>query len=161
MEESVENLTTAQGVISFTRVRKQGDKHQDLCNGKKEIEFLPREKNTGEVPKMKGNTKLIQEHHASCWGCLLLNPDEVEYFDCYSQNPSRGFVKELIRRAVKLFENYWEPVIRTNLKSYDIDDIPMDEIINDEDIDFSCRYYLRNIKNWREGEMESNSLFSV
>ena len=156
------------------RAHKSGkarDNHQDLCDEKKEIKFLSRDKNTGEVPKMKfrnieglsrcpfvgyansedflkpmyrlkGNTKLIQEHNASCWGCFLSNPDEVEYFDCYSQNPTREFVKEL-RRAVKRFENYWEPVIKTDLKNYDIDDILIDEIINDEDINFSCRYYLK------------------
>ena len=157
------------------------DKHQELCYEKKKVIFKARDKNTGEVPKikfrniaglsrcpfvgsadsedflrpmyrLKGNTKLIQEHNASCWGCLLMNPDEIEYFDCYSKNPTREFVKELMKRAGKLFENYWEPVIKTNLKKCDNNDIPIDEIIKDESIDFSCRYFL---KIFFEGERDA------
>ena len=37
-------------------------------------------------------------------------------------------------------------MIKTNLKNYDIDDIPIDEIINDEDIDFDCRYFLKEME---------------
>ena len=166
---------------------KARDNHQFLCEGGKIIEFLPRDKKTVEVPKMKfrniagllkcpfvgcadsedflkpmyrlkGNAKLIQEHNASCWGCALKITAKVEYFDCYSENLTREFRKELVKRAFQIFEEYWESVIETNLEYYDGNDIPIDKIIKDEDIDFSCRYYLKEkeipLKTKRIGEEE-------
>ena len=92
--------------------------------------------------RLKGNTKLIQEHNASCWGLFFSGPDEIEYFDCYHPNPTREFVNELLKLAGGLFEKYWVPVIKTNLKNYDNIDIPIDEII-DENVCFSCKYNLK------------------
>ena len=155
------------------------DNLQFFCEGGKNIVFLPQNKETGDVPKMKfkniyglskchfvgyadsesslrptyisrGETKLIQEHNASCWGCIFNTSGKSEYFDCYSENPTREFSVELIRRAISIFEKYWEARVITSLANYSYADIPMDEIINDESIDFSCRYFLKEREMTRE-----------
>lgn len=149
------------------------DNHEFLCKGNKKIVFLPRDIKTGEVPKikfsyipgllrcpfvgtadsedflhpvfsLKDDTQLVQEHNASAWGYALSTPlkKEVEYVQCYSENPTDEFVKELIKRAILIFHGYWEPSINTSLgKDFYLDKDLL--IVNDESIDFSCRYYLQ------------------
>ena len=97
--------------------------------------------------QLNGQTKLAQEHNAAAWGCALTTPlqKEVEYIQCYSENPTEEFVKKLIQKASQLFHEYWEPCIKTNLgkEVYEINDIPIKAILKDNSVKFERRYYLK------------------
>ena len=91
--------------------------------------------------KLKGDTKLIQKHNASSWGFYFLGPDgKRRYCDFFPPNPTEGFVRGLVNLADERFEEYWEPVVKTDLTADEERRLSLEEIINNKDIDYICRY---------------------
>ena len=63
---------------------------------------------------LKGNTKLIQRHTASCWGYCYNGPfGRKEYYDFFPPNPTKKFVQSLIDKARNIFHEFWKPVVKT------------------------------------------------
>ena len=94
---------------------------------------------------LKGNTKLMQRHIASCWGYYYVGPfGERKYYDFFPENPTENFIQSLICKAKNIFSEFWEPVVRTSLDSLRNRSIVLDDrILKDESIDYSYRYYLK------------------
>ena len=94
---------------------------------------------------LKGNTKLIQRHTSSCWGYYYIGPfGKTKYYDFFPKNPTVKFVQSLIHKVKSIFYKFWEPVVKTNLKLLSESETILDEeIINDKNIDYSYRYYLK------------------
>ena len=95
--------------------------------------------------KRGDSTVLVQEHNASCWGFHFVGPDEQrKYFDFFPPNPTEKFVRGLILLSRQLFDEYWEPVVRTNLTLHQQSFVPIEEILRNKNIKYSLRHYLKH-----------------
>ena len=162
---------------------KKRNKHQKNCFGLRTRKYKDRDALTSEPPKMKfrnirgltripsvcygdgecnlkpeyirkGNTKLVQEHDASCWGFHYIGPYRTKHYDFFPPNPTENFVKGLVEVAEGIFHKYWEPVVKTNLSPKQERNITLDdEVLNNKNIDYSCRYFLKQRKMPRDQKL--------